>query len=392
MDVHIQEMVSAFRRRGVEVLVIGPGDAESHEGRADHTSRISNAIRGMAPAIGELVELAYNVIAYKRLKRACESFQPDILYERYNLYLLAGLWLSRARGLPMLLEVNAPLALERAEHGSLAWRHLARSCEAKVWRGADAVLSVSEVLADLIREAAVAEDQVHVIPNGVDLNFFVPSLDASKLRRELKLGDRTVLGFVGFVRPWHGLDRVIEVLAESGHTHNLHLLIVGDGPARSNLELMASRLGVEDRVQFVGAVPRKDIPRYVDAFDIALQPSAVAYACPLKLIEYMSMGRAIIAPDQPNIRELITNSETGLLVRDGDPSELTQAILALTNNIELRISLGRKAAQAVRQRGLTWDANAERVLALASQMSRDHRHRRNTRSRDARTHSTQLLD
>ena len=95
---------------------------------------------------------------------------------------------------------------------------LARSCEAKVWRGADAVLPVSEVLADIIREAAVAEDRVHVIPNGVDLNFFVPSLDGSKLRRELKLGDRTVLGFVGFVRPWHGLDRVIEVLAKSGPT------------------------------------------------------------------------------------------------------------------------------------------------------------------------------
>ena len=90
---------------------------------------------------------------------------------------------------------------------------------------------------------------------------------------------------------------------------------------------MASQLGVEDRVQFVGAVARKDIPRYVDAFDIALQPSAVAYACPLKLIEYMSMGKAIIAPDQPNIRELIRNSETGLLVREGDASELTQAIL-----------------------------------------------------------------
>ena len=103
-------------------------------------------------------------------------------------------------------------------------------------------------------------------------------------------------------------------------------------------------LGVADRVRFVGPIDHSAIPPYVAAFDIALQPSAVAYASPLKLTEYMAMGKAIIAPDQPNIRELITHMETGLLIENGDTKGLAEAIALLVTNEELRLGLGRRAA------------------------------------------------
>ena len=146
------------------------------------------------------------------------------------------------------------------------------------------------------------------------------------------------------------------------------MLIVGDGPAKPDLKHLASRLGVADRVRFVGPIDHSAIPAYVAAFDIALQPSAVAYASPLKLTEYMAMGKAIIAPDQPNIRELITDMETGLLIKNGDAKGLAEAIALLVTNEELRLDLGRRAAQEVCERGLTWEANAERVEAVAEQL------------------------
>ena len=187
-----------------------------------------------------------------------------------------------------------------------------------------------------------------------------------QVRRRLGLGNKVILGFSGFVRPWHGLERVIDVVANCKSADRLGLLIVGDGPARSDLEHKARQLGVTDRVRFVGAVDHKELPHYLAAFDIALQPSAVAYACPLKLVEYMAMGKAIIAPDQPNIRELIRNSEIGLLIRQGDATGLTDAILLLTNNPDLRKCLGHRAAQEVRERRLTWEANAERIEAVVA--------------------------
>ena len=367
MDVHIQEMVAALRRRGHQVLVVGPG---SH-GRTGDIERTSRGARRILPAaVAELAELTYNALAFRRLQTAYSSFQPDILYERYNLYLLAGLWLSRARDLPMLLELNAPLAHERSKHADLTWRRLAHRLEAKVWGAANAVLPVSHALADFVHGAGVAENRIHVIPNGVDPSRFSPEIDGGEIRRQLGLADRVVLGFTGFVRPWHGLDRIIDVMAQCGAAHNLHLLIVGDGPARSDLERKAHQLGVLGCVQFIGPIPRNDIPRYVAAFDIALQPSAVPYASPLKLVEYMAMGKAIIAPDQPNIRELIDHSLTGLLVGGGGTAELTNAILSLAKNAKLRENLGRRALHEVRKRGLTWEANAERVEALADRLIR----------------------
>ena len=270
----------------------------------------------------------------------------------------------------MLLEINSPLAYERSKHGNLAWRPLARRLEAKVWTSADAVLPVSHALAGIVREAGVNRDRIQVIPNGVDTRRFSPDISGAEVRRELGLGDHVVLGFTGFVRPWHGLDRVIELLADHSSAQEFALLIVGEGPARADLERLASRLGVADRVRFVGPIDHSEIPRYVAAFDIALQPSAVAYASPLKLMEYMAMGKAIIAPNQPNIRELIKDVKTGLLVKNGDSEGLAQAITLLVKNEGLRLSLGRNAAQEISKRGLTWEANAERVEAIARRLVR----------------------
>ena len=369
MDVHIREMEAALYRRGHEVLVVGPTGPDG-EKRATETFAISTgAIREfLPPSMSEIAELGYNLVAYRRLKAAYAAFKPDLLYERNNLLLLAGMWLSQRSRLPMLLEVNAPLAYERTAHGNLAWRRLARWLEGKVWCSAAAVLPVTHVLADFVRFAGVPDSRIHVIPNGVDLRRFSANADGGAIRQRLGINDSVVLGFTGFMRPWHGLERVIDVIADQGRALGLYLLAVGDGPARQQLEERASEHGIVDRIRFVGAVDRSEIPAYVAAFDIALQPSAVAYACPLKLVEYMAMGKAIVAPDQPNIRELIEDRKTGLLIAPTNTGRLAEAIRLLAKEAGLRRELGCNAAKAVRARGLTWDQNAEKVERLAERI------------------------
>ena len=101
-------------------------------------------VRKVLPgALGEIAELAYTIPAYWRLRRACRAFKPDFIYERCNLYYLAGTWLARATGLPFLLEVNAPLADERIRFGGLRLHGLAHRLENAVWRAADRVLPVT---------------------------------------------------------------------------------------------------------------------------------------------------------------------------------------------------------------------------------------------------------
>jgi glycosyltransferase involved in cell wall biosynthesis len=173
-----------------------------------------------------------------------------------------------------------------------------------------------------------------------------------------------VLGFVGFVRDWHGLDSVIAAMAADPATR-LELVVVGDGPAAPALQRQAAALGVADRVRFAGLVAHDAIPGLVAGFDIALQPRVVAYASPLKLFEYMAAGKAIVAPDQPNIREVLLDGETALLFDPAEPDTMWIAIRRLAADPLLRGRLGAAASAEVTRRGYTWRANAERVVAWA---------------------------
>ncbi|CAN0606422.1 unnamed protein product, partial [Ectocarpus sp. 12 AP-2014] len=169
-----------------------------------------------------------------------------VLYERSNLFLLSGVWLKRRFKLPMLLEVNAPLFEERSKFGQVALKRLARWTEETAWREADFALPVTDVLADHLRQAGVPEERIRIIPNGINQDRFLKDIDTKAVRERLDLTERLVLGFTGFVREWHGLNHVVDLLAENRDGTRLHLLVVGDGPARESLEAQARSLGVSD--------------------------------------------------------------------------------------------------------------------------------------------------
>jgi glycosyltransferase involved in cell wall biosynthesis len=107
------------------------------------------------------------------------------------------------------------------------------------------------------------------------------------------------------------------------------------------------------------------VPRLVAGFAIALQPRAVAYASPLKIFDYMAAGRAIVAPDQPNIREILTNGETALLFDPADPDAVWRAVLRLAGDVTLRARLGAAARAEIERRRYTWAGNAARLVEWA---------------------------
>ena len=354
-SVHIEEMVAALGAAGHEVLVVGPSFYAS-AGFGAESRAVALARRLLPASLAELAELAYNIPAWRRLAHAASSFRPDLIYERYNLYYLAGAWLARRRGLPFYLEVNAPLADERARFGGLGLPRLARAAERFVWRAADRVFSVTSDLGQRIATVRIPPERIHITPNGVDPARFPP-------RPPPQDGAEPVLGFIGFARPWHGLDTVIRGIAESGT--GLSLVVAGEGPACADLHDLAHLLGCAERVRFVGLTPRDAVPSLLAGFDIALQPRALAYASPLKLFEYMAAGSAIVAPDQPNIREIVAHEETALLFDPASPEAMWQAIARLARDAPLRLRLGEAARAEILRRDFTWRGNAARVVAAA---------------------------
>ena len=361
--VHIEEVVGALRQLGHQVVVVSPRATERANFGAD--AGLAALLKRILPAaLYEALELAYGGLAFLRLWRVYRREHPDVLYERYSLFLLAGVWLKRLTAIPMLLEINAPLVHERSRFGNLANQRLAAWVERITWQSADYVLPVTSVLAGLVQDAGVDPQRIVVIQNGVGNEFLGRVPDGSIVRRRFGLEGRIILGFTGFVREWHGLEHVIDFIADSDPRLQLHLLLVGDGPAVPALQYRTAERAVQDRVIFAGLVPRGEIMEYVAAFDIAMQPQVVPYASPLKLFEYMALARAIVAPATANICEVLIDGETALLFDPGDATGLRRTIERLCNDPGLRDRLGKAAQAAVVQKGLTWSNNARRIIEL----------------------------
>jgi glycosyltransferase involved in cell wall biosynthesis len=362
--VHITELIHAFRALGHEVTVVAPSGFEGSNMGSE--SALLDGLKRMLPkAVYELMEIAYNVRAYRRLRRAYLETSPDFVYERYSLYLLAGAILSRRHRVPLILEINSPLAFERAQFGGLGLKRLANFLEAWTWRQAAHVLPVTGVLGGIVGRSGVKPDRMTIVQNGINPDEFTGAQDRETAKAKLGLTGRTVLGFTGFMRSWHGLDAVIEFLAQAETPQALHLLLVGDGPARPDLERQVQSRNLQTRVTFAGLVGREAIAGIIASFDIALQPRAVEYASPLKLFEYMALGKAIVAPGQPNIREVLTDRKDALLFDPQRPGEMEAAIRLLASDGALRERLGKAARQTIEQGGFTWPSNAKRICDLA---------------------------
>ena len=374
--VHIRALTEALLARGHLITMAGPEDGSPSARKLDAggPARSGGGLSLLPGPAYEAAEFAYSWRGLQRLMERAQATDtsPDVIYERYNLYYHAGIWARRKLGLPLLLEVNAPLAEERARHGNLSLKGLANRSERAIWRGADMCLPVTDALADYLRRAGVPDERICVIPNGVD-DDFLRDQDGSSVRQQYGLEGRTVLGFTGFVRDWHGVDRVLRYMAAAqartvtgaDQGRDLVLLLVGDGPARADLEREARALGLADRLVVTGVVQREAMARHVASFDIALQPAVTAYASPLKLYEYMAQARAIVAPASPNIREALRDGENALLFAPDDDAGLYACLDRLVDDGALRARLGAAARQRLIAADYTWAGNARRVEALA---------------------------
>ena len=366
-SVHIDEMIGAFRELGHEVIIVAPAAAASESSDAD-TDLVAALRRYLPKFMYELMEFAYSFITYRQLAAAIKIHKPDWIYERYNLFLPAGIWIKRRFKLRLVLEVNSPLFEERDAEEGISLKRLARWSQSYAWRNADFVLPVTRVLADDVQAYGVDKTRIVVIPNGINAARFGANRDVDQAKRALGLTDTLVLGFTGFIREWHGLDKVIDLIAADPPGTRRHLLVVGDGPVLEKLRQQAARLGINSRVTFTGLVAHDQVAQYVDAFDIALQPAVVRYASPLKLFEYLALGKAIVAPNQPNIAEILTDGENALLFDPTDLNGMAGAIERLCGDGVLRVRIAEAAQSTISQQGLTWDDNAKQVIRLVERL------------------------
>jgi glycosyltransferase involved in cell wall biosynthesis len=217
---------------------------------------------------------------------------------------------------------------------------------------ADALITVSGGLRDELTSLGIAAAKVTVLRNGVDLKLFRPG-DRAQQRAAYDV-DRPCLLSVGHLIPRKGHELAIEALAA---LEGVQLLIAGEGPMGGDLRALAQRLGVADRVRFLGAVPHE---RLLDAYGAAdalvLASSREGWAN--VLLEAMACGTPVIASNIPGTREVVAAPAAGRLMQARDAASIVVAARAL-----LAQPWDRAATRAYAE-AFSWDATTDGQLAI----------------------------
>ncbi|MEE2665966.1 MAG: glycosyltransferase family 4 protein [Myxococcota bacterium] len=358
---HLQAMLRAFCRLGHDVVLLtrrpgGPSPPELALVRVVELGKPPPSARG--GAAGEQWLLDSNRALDSLL---CGLGDLDLVYERHSLFAYAAMEHARTRNIPGLLEVNAPLVEEQERHRSLFDRSAAEAAAERACNAASAVLAVSSPLACRLRAQVAEPGRVHVVPNGVDL---------ARFRAVSRAQTRPfTVGFVGSLRPWHGLETLADAFGLlRARLPEARLRVIGDGPGRAALEQRLAGLDALDSSDFSGAIPQEEVPAALAGLDVALAPYPELddfYFSPLKLYEYMAAGCAVVASEIGQVRDVIDHEVDGILVPPGDAEAIAHWLARLAGAPELRERLGANAR--AKMCGRDWVDVAHRVLRLATQ-------------------------
>jgi len=276
---------------------------------------------------------------------------------------IAGRCVASALGLPFVYELRGLWEDSLVAKGVIGTDSEQysnfRDVETACLNRADSVVTISEALKDEIVSRGVAADSIFVVPNAVDVDSFPPVEKDEKLASELILDKGPVLGYVGSLNAYEGIEVLVHAFAELlKHEENARLLLVGDGDEKMNLKILSTQLGVQDRVVVTGSVEHSQITNYYSLIDIFVLPRLPQRVCeivtPLKPFEAMSTGRALLVSDLKALREMVIEGETGLLFKAGDAEHLASVCLELCRQPQRIRQLGDAAASWVRK-NRTWE-------------------------------------
>ena len=227
----------------------------------------------------------------------------------------------------------------------------------------DQIVTCGEVMRDtLIETYGFPPQQLTSIPTGIDFNRFRAVTSRDKTRAELGIPtDSSVVLMAGIIRGVKRHEIALRGLAPLMHEGaDIHLLIAGDGPMKTDMEALATSLGIGDRTHFLGF--RDDLPDLMQAADMLLLTSR-SEGVPQVISQAMGNGLAVIATDVGGVPELISNEETGLLVPPESPEAVTGAVRHLIDQPELAQALESRARDYALNH-LSLDAMLDRTESL----------------------------
>jgi glycosyltransferase involved in cell wall biosynthesis len=284
------------------------------------------------------------IAAVSRLRRTIRAHRPCIVHTHDLRPDLVGWLAARSTGCPLIASNHGWHSTWPGVGRKRRWYEALR---ARLLKRFDLLISVSERIHEESVRRGIDAARAVTLHTGIDLERFHPSVDRGALREAFGFGPSDiVIGNVARLHPEKGHRLLLQAFAPvSNELPHVRLLLVGDGPLYGSLKAEAHRLGIVDRVRFVGF--QDDIASLFSALDVFALPS-LAEGAPLVIYMAMAVGLPIVASDVAGVPDLLSHGKTGLLTPPGNLDALTEALFQLTaGRPDRRHRLGRCAREVV---------------------------------------------
>lgn len=364
---HMRGMVKGFREEGhtVEILVLGnqPQSTDSNT----QTNSFKSVLKKVLPKIlwrtlKEIQQIRFDKHAVRELRLAIQKFSPDLVYERSAWMSNGSVDVLKQFNLKHVVEINAPFEEEvkEFEKTSSLISFIGKKKLKNLLQSATLAAPITSSLQKYIVENyAIEQDRCLVVPNAIDKDEIqINESRVEEIRKALDLTNKTVIGFVGSIFPYHGVDRLIQSVSNLNNS-SVALLIVGDGYLIPELKEQARLLGLSSRIHFMGSIPKQQVYNYVTAMDIVTLPNTEWYCSPVKLFEYGALGKVVLAVNETGVSDVMTDAD-GVLFENNEHDFQEALNLTLSNLNDLK-----EKANAFQQKILsnhTWNANARQIL------------------------------
>ncbi len=355
-------LLGAIEKLGHEVIRLEAAASGEGSGSQVAVKAYRNVVKKVIPRpvamrMRDAGRIAYGEQYAQRLINKVAEVQPDVILETHIAFSRAGRIASAETGIPLVMDDVSPAWEEEQQYG-VGLKQQALDIHKEVTGQAKLLVAVNRTIRRYLIDEGQPEDKVVVVENGINSQYFHLGVDGSPRRAAFGLkGDTVVIVFVGSFQPYHRVDLLIEAFARMQTARPAHLLLVGEGRETPAARAMAEKLNVMDRVTFAGRAVYEDVASYVAAGDIAIMPATNEYGNPMKVYEYMALGKAVMAPDQPTITEIVTHGQNAYLFEKENIDSMAAALTTVIEDNALRTRLGEQAGKdAVLH---TWHNRAE---------------------------------
>ena len=326
-----------------------------------------------------------NFSARQALGRALEEFGPDIVHVKMFLWQLSPLILDLLRRVPAIYHIVTykpicPVGSKmlpggeacRVSPGTVCLRNrcltpqswIAMMIQRRLWRRGqsvfDAIVTTSEVMRERLEAEGVGPCEVY--PNGCQSRDARPPLSGAPL-----------LAYAGRLSSEKGVDTLLHAFPPMlASVPEARLWIAGGGMENESLKALTRRLGIQDRVDFLGALPRQEMERRFDRAWVQVVPSKWDEPFGLVAIEAMMRGTAVIASNGGGLRDIVSDGESGLLFPPGDIGSLAEALIKLATNRDLCERMG-SAGRRIALHRFSIDSHIDKIVMLYERVIRESR-------------------